>query len=225
MSNTLKNYSKEGQKLPMFGIGPYLIYGIAFLNALVIILTHYVFKIGILTGAWVIAFRIAGGIILALGILIWYIGAMRSGMDENITENKLKTDGIYSWVRNPMYTGCWFIIIGITFMWHNYWVLPMILVDWLILTIVLINTEEKWLLNLYGDEYAEYKKNVNRCIPWKRNKTLLKIIKFALIIIFSLILILYISLNIFVKSKEVKVDKKVYGIDRQRIYKSMFVAS
>ena len=166
MSNILKNYSREGQKLPMFGVGPYLIYGIAFLNALVIILTHYVFKIGILSGPWVGIFRIAGGVIIVLGICIWYIGAMRSGMDENITENKLKTDGIYSWVRNPMYTGCWFIMIGITFMWHNYFVLPMIPIDWIILTVVLINTEEKWLLKVYGDEYAEYKKRVNRCIPW-----------------------------------------------------------
>lgn len=30
----------------------------------------------------------------------------------------------------------------------------------------MISTEEKWLLDLYGEEYAEYKKNVNRCIPW-----------------------------------------------------------
>ena len=35
-----------------------------------------------------------------------------------------------------------------------------------ILTIVLKNTEEKWLLDLYGEEYARYKKHVNRCIPW-----------------------------------------------------------
>ena len=101
-----------------------------------------------------------------LGIGIWFIGAMRSGMDENITENKLKVDGIYSWVRNPMYTGCWFMIIGITFQWHNCFVLPMILVDWVILTVVLKNTEEKWLLDVYGEEYASYKKRVNRCIPW-----------------------------------------------------------
>ena len=100
-----------------------------------------------------------------LGIVIWFIAAMRSGMDENITGNKLKTDGIYSWVRNPMYTGCWFIIIGITFMWHNYWMIPMVVVDWMILTVVLKNTEEKWLLNIYGEEYALYKKRVNRCIP------------------------------------------------------------
>ncbi len=38
----------------------------------------------------------------------------------------------------------------------------------LIMTIVLINTEEKWLLDLYGNEYADYKKRVNRLIPWKR---------------------------------------------------------
>lgn len=166
MGNTLKNYSKEGQKLPMFGIGPYLIYGIAFLNALVIVLTSYVFKVGILEEAWVWIFRIAGGILIVFGIFVWFIAAMRSGMDENITENKLKTDGIYAWVRNPMYTGCWFIMIGITFMWHNYWMIPMIIVDWAILTIVLKNTEEKWLLDLYGEEYARYKKHVNRCIPW-----------------------------------------------------------
>lgn len=169
MRNTLKNYSKEGQKLPMFGIGPYLIYGIAFLNAAVIILTSYVFKVGILENSWVWIFRIAGGIFLALGILIWFIAAMCSGMDKNITENQLKTDGIYSWVRNPMYTGCWFIIIGISFMWHNCCVLSMIPVDWAILTIVLKHTEEKWLLDLYGKEYDAYKKRVNRCIPWIPN--------------------------------------------------------
>ena len=166
MGNTLKNYSKEGQKLPMFGIGPYLIYGIAFLNALVIVLTFYVFKVGILEDIWVWIFRIAGTIMIVLGIIIWFIAAMRSGMDENITGNKLKTDGIYSWVRNPMYTGCWFIIIGVSFMWHNWLLAPMILVDWLIMTIVLKNTEEKWLLDLYGEEYTDYKKLVNRCIPW-----------------------------------------------------------
>ena len=166
MGNTLKNYSKEGQKLPMFGIGPYLIYGVAFLNAVVIVLTSYVFKVGILEDIWVWIFRIVGGIVIILGIVIWFIGAMRSGMDENITENKLKTDGIYSWVRNPMYTGCWFIMIGTSFMWHNFWMLPMILIDWVIFSIVLKNTEEKWLLDVYGKDYEEYKKRVNRCIPW-----------------------------------------------------------
>ena len=54
------------------------------------------------------------------------------------------------------------------FFWHNVWMLILPLIDWLIMTVALINTEEKWLLDLYGDEYARYKKQVNRCIPWKR---------------------------------------------------------
>ena len=165
MKNTLKNYTKEGQKLPMFGIGPYLIYGIALLNAAVILLSAYVFNIGTLGSPWTFIFRAAGAILVALGLPVWFIAAVRSGMDENITENKLKTDGIYAWVRNPMYTGWWFAMTGIGLMWHNVLAIPLFFIDWAILTVVLKNTEEKWLLKVYGKEYAEYKSRVNRCIP------------------------------------------------------------
>ena len=162
----MKNYVKEGQKLPLFGIGPFLIYGIALLNIIVLIITHYVFKVGILTGVWTVVFRTIGAVMIILGIIIWFTGAVKSGMDDNIADNRLKTDGIYAWVRNPMYTGIWFLMIGISLMWHNYCVVIMIPVDWIILTVVLKNTEEKWLLDLYGTEYEEYKKRVNRCVPW-----------------------------------------------------------
>jgi protein-S-isoprenylcysteine O-methyltransferase Ste14 len=164
----IKNHTKEGQKLPLFGVGPYIIYGIAFLNIIGIILLGYVFKIGILGAPWTLIFRIAGVLLILAGLTVWYIGALRSNMDESITENKLQTKGIYSWVRNPMYSGCWIALSGGLLMWHNVWLLVFPLVDWLIMTIALINTEEKWLLDLYGEEYAEYKKNVNRFIPWKR---------------------------------------------------------
>ncbi len=162
----LKNYVKEGQKLPLFGVGPFIIYGNAMVALIGIVLLGHVFKIGILGNPWIIIFRVVGAVLIVLGIIIWFIGALKSGMDDNIADNKLKTDGIYAWVRNPMYSGCWIAIIGITLMWHNYWMLLLIPVEWLIMTITLINTEEKWLLNLYGEEYAQYKKRVNRCIPW-----------------------------------------------------------
>lgn len=161
-----KNYMKEGQKLPLFGVGPYIIYGIAVLNLIGIILFGYVFKIGTLESLWILIFRIIGVILIVLGVIIWYIGALRSNMDESITENKLQTKGIYSWVRNPMYSGWWIALSGITFMWHNAWMLILPMLDWVVITIALINTEEKWLLDLYGQEYVDYKKRVNRCIPW-----------------------------------------------------------
>jgi protein-S-isoprenylcysteine O-methyltransferase Ste14 len=105
------------------------------------------------------------------GSAVWVTGALRSDMDEHIAENRLKTDGIYAWVRNPMYSGCWMMITGASLQWHNVWLIPVCIFNWLLMTLVLNHTEEKWLLKLYGQEYTEYMKRVNRCIPWKRRAT------------------------------------------------------
>ncbi|MBR2661758.1 MAG: isoprenylcysteine carboxylmethyltransferase family protein [Clostridia bacterium] len=165
----MKNYVKDGQKLPLYGVGPYIVYGMAAVTAAGIVLFSYLFRIGMLSAPWTYIFRISGGILIVFGAAVWFIGALRSGMDEHIAENKLKTDGIYAWVRNPMYSGWWFIITGISLMWVNGWILITPFINWLIMTVALKKTEEKWLLDLYGDEYAEYQKRVNRCIPWKRS--------------------------------------------------------
>ena len=164
----MKNYIKEGQKLPLFGVGPYIVYGMAMVTILGIVLFSYVLKVGMLNAPWTYIFRVTGGIFVALGAIIWYIGALRSDMNNSIAENKLKTDGIYAWVRNPMYSGWWILITGISLMWANAWILITPVINWMIMTIALKKTEEKWLLDLYGDQYVAYLKQVNRCIPWKR---------------------------------------------------------
>lgn len=166
----MKNFVKEGQKLPLFGIGPYLIAGIGLVTLTGILLSVFCFGFGILDGIWTWVFRITGIAMILAGIAVWYIGAMRSNMDESITENKLQTSGIYAWVRNPMYSGWWILISGISFMWHNYMILPFVFINWIILTVVLKNSEEKWLSDLYGKKYEEYKKKVNRLIPWLPRK-------------------------------------------------------
>lgn len=163
----LKNYNKEGQKLPLFGVGPYMVWGMVLVTLLGIVFLGYVLRVGYLASFWIMPFRITGILLIAIGIAVWFTGALRSDMDNNIENNKLKTDGIYGWVRNPMYSGWWIAITGITLMWHNTWMLVLPVINWLIMTITLINSEEKWLLDLYGNEYAVYKIKVNRCIPWK----------------------------------------------------------
>ena len=163
----LKNYNKDGQKLPLFGIGPYMIFGMGLVTLIGIILFGYVLKIGILETPWIMVFRIMGAVLIVSGIFIWFTGAVRSDMDDHIESNKLKTNGIYAWVRNPMYSGWWIAFAGITLMWHNIWMLVLPVINWIIMTITLINSEEKWLLDLYGSEYETYKTKVNRCIPWK----------------------------------------------------------
>ena len=92
----MKNFVKEDQKLPIFGVGPYIITGMGFVTAIGIVLCSYVWKIGNLGGFWIPLFRMSGALLIALGLVTWFIGAARSGMDDNIAENRLKTDGIYA---------------------------------------------------------------------------------------------------------------------------------
>lgn len=164
----MKNYIREGQKLPLFGIGPFLVAGMGAVALTGILLFDNLFQSGILDGIWSWIFYIIGGICIVLGFSVWYTGAFKSDMDNHITKNKLKTDGIYAWVRNPMYSGWLFLIFGVVLMWHNLWLLLVFLMDWVMMTIVLKCTEEKWLRQLYGEEYKAYCLKVNRCIPFHR---------------------------------------------------------
>ena len=162
----MKNYIKEGQKLPLFGIGPYLMAGVFLVTAIFIIVFNYVMKSGVVSGIWITVFRLSGAVLIIIGLLVWYKGAVSSDIDNLIADNKLKTDGVFACVRNPMYSGIWLVITGFSMMWHNYLVLLSIPVNWIIITVVLKNTEEKWLLETYGQQYLDYKRRVNRLIPW-----------------------------------------------------------
>lgn len=48
---------------------------------------------------------------------------------------------------------------------HNALLFVLPVLFYIAMTIVFIHTEEKWLANLYGQEYTDYCKRVNRCIP------------------------------------------------------------
>ena len=52
---------------------------------------------------------------------------------------------------------------------HNVWLLILIPIQWVILTVVIRNTEEKWLYELHGEAYKDYCARVNRWIPLKKN--------------------------------------------------------
>ena len=190
-----KNYAKEGQKLPMYGIGPLLITMIVLISAAVfavcyIFLGSYffsvwpdftqvaideveqIYKITADYTGWPEYVMIAlGAVLFFFGIFIWYSGAQNSDADRCIMENRLMTEGIFANVRNPMYSGCWFMTMGVSFAFCSH---PLIFItvpiQWLVLTIVLKLTEEKWLEKLYGEEYLEYKKRVNRLIPFPQKK-------------------------------------------------------
>ena len=168
----MKNYCNENQKMPLYGIGPFLILAVAILSLLGIILSFTVFSGGTVNGPGKLLFYFVAFLLISSGFLIWFFGAVHSDMDRYIKENRLKTDGLYSWTRNPMYTGWWFVLIGILFLRHNLWILPLIPMQWILLTVVLKRTEERWLRELFGEEYEQYCKKVNRLMPCKKGSAI-----------------------------------------------------
>ena len=156
--------------LPMYGVGP--IYGgviIAVTVAAVIAGHCDLFEAGIIS-AMKIPFAAAGFLIIAFGIGLWLGAIFRSKIDSGITENRLVTSGVYAMCRNPIYTAFMFFCTGALFISGNIFFLPLFFFYWIFMTVLMKNTEEKWLLELYGDEYADYCKRVNRCIPWFSKK-------------------------------------------------------
>ena len=75
------------------------------------------------------------------------------------------TDGVYSIVRNPIYSAFFLACTGILLFPANLILLILPVLFYFYMTVIIKNTEEKWLKALYGNEYAEYCRNVNRCIP------------------------------------------------------------
>ncbi len=159
----------EKEHLPIYGVGPFYGVGIIAVTVIGIVLSVTgVIKSGrIENTGLIVGFIVMGLVILLLGFFIWKAAALGSkSIDKYIESNTLCTTGVYSIVRNPCYSGIMLMCTGLLFMVHNLWLLILPVVYRLAMTILMKCSEEKWLKDLYGQEYVEYCKTVNRCIPW-----------------------------------------------------------
>lgn len=107
---------------------------------------------------------------LGFGVFLWIQGAVKSNLQKSIKANQLLTTGIYGVVRNPIYTAFMFVEWGILMLTGNLFVLTAIPLYWVMMTILLKYTEERWLLKQYGAEYKRYCRKVNRCFPIVKRK-------------------------------------------------------
>ena len=100
-----------------------------------------------------------------------YSAKYTSKLFENISENILIQDGVYGWVRNPVYSAAFFISMGAVCMTNRLLLLVVVgMICWSYMSLLLVVTEEKWLRELYGKQYEAYFHSVNRCIPWFSKK-------------------------------------------------------
>lgn len=158
---------KNKQQLPVYGVGPVYAIVISALSIIMIILSKMLFKSGSIP-ALKIPFIMLGVIFILGGIAVWIAAVILAKIDDGIKSNTLVTGGIYSYCRNPIYTAIMFVNTGALLIAGNLWLLILPFCYWAFMTLLMKNTEEKWLYEAFGEEYKAYCKNVNRCIPWKR---------------------------------------------------------
>ncbi len=105
---------------------------------------------------------IFSAILIVFGSYLW-IGQGRK-IDTYIRKGILATKGGYGIVRNPIYSGILFIITGVLLLIQSWLMLAILPVIYIIL-ICLLKQEDKVLINAFGEEYTNYKKQVNSVIP------------------------------------------------------------
>ena len=164
----LKSNQDKRQKIPTDGVGPYLWGILLVMNLAGWMLSQSVLQSGLLKGGFKDLFDLIGFILMFVATRIWWLSVVKSDIDTSIQNNELKTTGIYARTRNPIYFSWWLNGIGIILTMHNVWLLILIPIQWVILTVVIRNTEEKWLYELHGEAYKDYCARVNRWFPLKK---------------------------------------------------------
>lgn len=154
--------------LPVLGVGPFYVSGI-FIVTISATIFRYLgwLRIGTIDNLWIRILLILIGIVLMVeSVIVWCLAVFGSRMVESVKTGQLMTTGIYAWVRHPVYTAFFLLNTGILISQTNWCLMALPFVYWLALSILLKHTEERWLQQKFGAQYARYAARVNRVFPW-----------------------------------------------------------
>ena len=109
---------------------------------------------------------------VALGVSAFILSVMqmkdnwRAGVQKK-DNTELVTDGIYSISRNPAFLGFDLMYIGILISFFNWYLCAFTAIALLLFHLQIVNVEEDFLVERFGDEYLTYRKKVCRYLGRK----------------------------------------------------------
>lgn len=125
------------------------------------------------TSFFAVPVRIVGVLVAVVGVAVFIISVLtmrdswRAGVSKT-DKTELVTKGIYKISRNPAFLGFDLMYLGILLMFFNLVLYIVSLFAMLMFHLQIVNVEEEFLLEAFGDEYLRYKKKVCRYIGRKR---------------------------------------------------------
>ena len=153
----------------MYGVGPYLVAPMIIISVFGLILSYYnlipVYKFDSLY--WL--FIGLAVVIILDAVFLWLAAVKLSNITDKIENNQLVTDGVYALVRHPIYSAWLQFATALILLSQNIYLLILPVIFWILLSIALKKTEEKWLLDKFGDEYINYCRATNRFIPFRKS--------------------------------------------------------
>jgi protein-S-isoprenylcysteine O-methyltransferase Ste14 len=108
-------------------------------------------------------------IIAGMTLRLIAIFSLKTYFNANVSihhDHKLKTDGMYSIVRHPSYTGALLSFLGLGLAQGNWISLLIIFIPVTMAFIYRINIEEKVLTENFKEVYLIYKKKTKKLIPY-----------------------------------------------------------
>ena len=125
------------------------------------------------TSFFAVPVRIVGVLVAVVGVAVFIISVLtmrdswRAGGSKT-DKTELVTKGIYKISRNPAFLGFDLMYLGILLMFFNLVLFEVSLFAMLMFHLQIVNVEEEFLLEAFGDEYLRYKKKVCRYIGRKK---------------------------------------------------------
>ena len=166
----MKRDTKEASKhLSVLGVGPIYV-SVILITTLILVLLDFKHVIVSIEFFNSLVPKVIGSLFIIIGIILWLNGAIFSKITSKIKSNALVTNGIFAYVRNPIYSAFMFICSGVIIYLNNIILLAVPVIYWMFLTVLLIKTEEIWLRELYKEDYDKYCREVNRCIPFYKKR-------------------------------------------------------
>ena len=113
---------------------------------------------------------VAGSLCLAFGLWLFYRSHADLGTNWSITleireGHRLITQGVYRFVRHPMYAALFLYSLGQGLVLPNRLAGPSYLVTFGILYALRVGREEKMMIEEFGDEYRAYMRRTKRLLP------------------------------------------------------------
>ncbi len=120
-----------------------------------------------------VSLKIVGVVITAMGVAAFIISVLqmkdnwRAGVQREDKTNLVMT-GIYSISRNPAFLGFDLMYIGILITYFNWYLCFATVIAVIFFHLQIVNVEEAFLLEAFGNEYLQYKSKVCRYFGRKK---------------------------------------------------------